>query len=252
MVIKKIFTMKAINVISLLIAMSSSALISCNKFGAATPAACEFSLYPGECFKGYLYKGFEVDSTGANAGFWIRFSLEFDKLRYEAISKSTTGWTTAYRYCPNDAVFNTFGDDSDNVKESYYSIVNSTPNVTYPLYMVTTIYSDGAFSLKANKKIADVAAGEELTDLAYIPTYPTVFPVNPPEGMNSLWRYFEIMIPLNDREIVTEDVAMHLEIPVKVGMLLHTLQDRLSEPDAPMQYEDRVLTCDFTIPMNLK
>jgi hypothetical protein len=243
--------MKAINIISLLIAMSSSALISCDKFGAATPAPCEFSLYPGECFNGYRYTGFEVDSTGVDTGFWIRFRLEFDKLSYEVLSKSATGRITAYRYCPTDAVFNTFGDDSEKVKESYYSIVNSNPSVTYPLYMVTTIYADGGLSLKANKQFAGIAAGEELAELAIIPEYPSPFPVNPPEGMNSLWRNFEIMIPLNDREIVSEDVVMHLEIPVKVGLLLHTLHDRLSDPDSPMQYENRILICDFTIPKNL-
>ena len=220
----------------------------------------EVSLFPGECLESarlkYNDQGFVIHS-GVNGGFGIKLSMDINnnKLEHEILSKEKSGHVNTYRYCPNDKVFNPFGEDSNDVKESYYSLVNSIAGIDR-WYQLTTVFSDGTFSLKANKTFAGIEAGEELSGLAYISeirfAVTSPFPVDPPECMNPLWRNFEIMIPLDNREIVTENVIMHLEIPVKVGMLLHTLQDRTSDPEAPMQYRDEVLTCDFTIPKNLK
>ena len=222
----------------------------------------EVSLYTGECLGSstlkYDSRDFGVHS-GTDAGFGIRFTIDMDNIVYETLSKTEFGETRTYRWCPNDEVFKTFGDDSKDVKESYYSIVNSNQSINRysdRWYRLTTIFSDGTLSLKANKRFAEIEAGEELSGLAYISelrnAVQSPFPVVQPEGMNPLWRDVEIIIPLDNREIVNENVVMHIDIPVKVGMLLRTLQDRITDPEAPMQYRDEVLTCDFTIPKSLQ
>lgn len=237
-------------------------IAACGKFGAATPDALELSLTPGECLESTTLRFWEnygfVTHSGRDNGFGIRLSLDIDTdhMVNEVVSRvNGVGRVRVYRLCPGDAEFASFGNDSNAVKDSYYSIVNTCLS-TDGLIQLTTVYSDGSFSLRANTSFAGIEAGEELSGLAYLAEvkhpYSSPFPVNPPQGMVSLPRNIEIIIPLNDREIIDDTVVMHVEIPVKVGMLLHTLQDRLTNPDAAMQYRDVVLTGNFTIPKNLE
>ena len=253
--------MKRICCLLLLTLLSFTFVCSCIK-GEPDMTGLELSLSPGECLRSNTLKiqeqnGFLIHS-GNYAGLGIRVRLDFDANNMDRVivSKTKNGIPGVYRLCPNDDTFNAFGNDSNEVKESYYSILNCvlTTNKLVPL---TTVYSDGAFSLRANKTFAGIEAGEELSGLSYLAEvkfnpYSSIFPINPPEGMAPLPRSIEIIIPLNDREIIDDTVVMHVEIPVKVGMLLHTLQVRLTDPEAPMQYRDEVLTGDFAIPKNLK
>jgi hypothetical protein len=51
---------------------------------------------------------------------------------------------------------------------------------------------------------------------------------------------------------VSETVTFELKIPVKVVMYLNWLNDKISDPDAPVPYEERELYCKFTTDFNLK
>lgn len=250
--------MKRLGILCLLTVFGVTMLGSCEQ---PDMTGLELSLTPGECLKSNTMRiwknnGF-VTHSGRDSGFGIRVSLDFDTNNMERVivSKTGNGIPGVYRFCPNDETFNSFGDNSTEVKESYYSILNYALT-TNKLLQLTTIYNDGSFRLKANKRFAGIEAGEELSGLAYLAEvqypYPSPFPINPPEGMVALPRSIEIRILLNDREIIDDTVIMHVEIPVKIGMLLHTLQDRLTDPDAPMQYQDEVLIGDLTIPKNMK
>lgn len=60
-------------------------------------------------------------------------------------------------------------------------------------------------------------------------------------------RVFGIYIPTRDFEEIDEDVTFNLSVPVKVGLYLTWLNDKISDPEAPFPYRDETLTCTFTI-----
>ena len=66
-----------------------------------------------------------------------------------------------------------------------------------------------------------------------------------------LGRYISVLIPLGDYQFSYENVRFHFEIPVKVGLFLHYLKDKISDPNAEMQFKDEVLTCDFSMSIGL-
>jgi hypothetical protein len=73
-----------------------------------------------------------------------------------------------------------------------------------------------------------------------------------PDGYTPILPGLVLSFPVGENEVVNEDVTFHIEIPVKVGMFLTLLKDRFTYPEAEMQFRDEILTCDFTIPRNLK
>ena len=59
-------------------------------------------------------------------------------------------------------------------------------------------------------------------------------------------------IPTEDCELTEEEVTFELNIPVKVVMYLNWINDKLTDPDAPVPYKDEVLHCKFTTRYGLK
>ena len=46
---------------------------------------------------------------------------------------------------------------------------------------------------------------------------------------------------------VEEGTELYISIPVRVGLYLNWLNDKLAEPDSQMEYRDEVLTCTIRI-----
>ena len=68
-----------------------------------------------------------------------------------------------------------------------------------------------------------------------------------PEGYAPLSRSISIRIPTEGFEIYDEPVKLQFEIPVKVGLFLHYLNNKMSDPTTTMQFRDEVLTYEFTM-----
>ena len=110
--------------------------------------------------------------------------------------------------------------------------------------------------LPADKTFAGIPAGENLASIVHFyPNsdylYKRIPSVDVPDGFFTLREGIWFTFVIEDFEVVTEDVNFHIEIPVKVGMLLNLLHDRLTDPDAQMQFKDEVLVGDILIPRGL-
>ena len=64
---------------------------------------------------------------------------------------------------------------------------------------------------------------------------------------NSLPRCLVVVIPISENDLSNNDnINIHLEIPVKVGLFLNYLNDRITNPNTEMKYRNEVLSGDFT------
>ena len=233
-------------------------LTSC--IGKITPGAREVSIYPGECLSstrlGYVAHHKWVLSyddnrpMGLEIGFKMYWDVTSDILEREL-----------YRIIPSKDVYNTFGTDSRRVKKAYNDIFDAYYATANPnLGITSTIYYCGGMVMTADKTFAGVPAGDNLAEVAIlsIPNdkynnvsrygYTPIPTIDVPEGYAIIGKAIGIYFPIDDYVLVDgEEVTFRLEIPVKVGLLLTLLRDRLTNPDAQMQYRDEVLTCYFTI-----
>ena len=57
---------------------------------------------------------------------------------------------------------------------------------------------------------------------------------------------------IEDHEVVNEYVTFKIEMPLKVGMMLTLLRDRLTDPDATMQFRDELFTGNVMFPNGLR
>ncbi len=247
-----------------------SILSSCEKFGAMTPDSIQVSLFPGECMTGNLtlcdsYKenGGAILSadgdmhSGLEIGFEINMAVQTDVV--ERIN--LIGPVSVYRQIPTDKVYNQFGDNSKNVQKGYediYAAYSEVCGVGKEKGLTSTIYYTDGMVLTADKDFAGIKAGENLASIVHgfgSEDYWQKAPIpgiSVPSNYYPLLQYIAIKFYDEGFDVVTEQVAMHLEIPVKVGMLLTLINDRLNDSEAEMQFRDEILTCDFTISKNLK
>ncbi|MBR3744494.1 MAG: hypothetical protein IKN31_05225 [Bacteroidales bacterium] len=227
-------------------------IVSCNKFGPRQPAY-KVGIYPGEC----------LESTQLGYGGHGLESIRGDKMVFviglRPYWNIEEGWKESHIYStfPSKEVYALFGDTAKKVKKAYTEILDRYINVAnhYEFNGVTsTVYYCGNMLLKADKMFAGVPAGENIAatvlpfvqdemrfEITPIPT------IDVPDSYYPLGETVRLCFLTDNYEYVSEEVTFHLEIPVKVGLMLTLLRDRLTDPDAQMQYRDEVLTCDFTI-----
>ena len=62
----------------------------------------------------------------------------------------------------------------------------------------------------------------------------------------------EFSIPMGEYKLIEEAVTFELNIPVKVVLYLTWLNNKLTNPNAPVPYTDEVLHCTFTTKYGLK
>ena len=213
-------------------------------------------IVPGESMRGPwlgITNSFRISGDGdGHLGYMFELSLDL------AIDLDKTSEKT-YRLIPRESLFEAFGEDSQNVKASFEEIYTEYKNSfeTAPANgFITTIYYGGGLVITADTDFAGVPAGgniapkvhlfpDELRQYNQIPT------ISVPEGYVPLKTSNTFKIWIDDYEVTKEYVDVHVEMPVKVGMMLTLLHDRLSNPQAQMQYRDEVLVGDFWLPRGL-
>ena len=227
-------------------------LISCDKFGP-TPPASKVAIIPGECLArtqlGYVDYGQESISngkTGLVIGFKIYWNTEGSLLNSDI-----------YGILPSKDTYSAFGKDSKKVKTSFNKIFDTyAKNVNRFDFngCTSTVYYCGGMVLTADSSFAGIPSGDNLAPVVLPFTDdPGRWEITPIPTIDIVDTYYpfadvlRLIIPLDSYSLIREAVTFHLEIPVKTGLLLTLLRDRLTDPDAQMQYRDEVLTCDFTI-----
>lgn len=227
---------------------------SCEEITIGTTPEYEVSIYPGECLSSF-HLGYNSHKQQNLAGdvpsLCIGFKLFWD-VEYEHPHSHI------FYGKPSKITYDLFDKDSKKVKKAYSKVFdNYNAEVKPHNYegVTSTVYYCGGLDMIADKDFAGIPAGKNL-ESAIIPfsVSPKVYGLTPvptidvPESYIPLGKGVAIYFPLEGHELVDgEEVTFHLEIPVKVGLMLTLLRDRLTDPDAQMQYRDEVLTCDFTI-----
>ena len=247
---------------------------SCNKL-SGTPSQ-EYTLLPGECLTSpalsFSTDHFRIVDNSTTLEHTGRFDycLVFDFDMRSVLHKVPERSDRDGRYCPAENVFDEFGENSLAVKnayETYWRDVASSTN--WETFYVSTIFYDCGASLVADKDFARFKAGENILNdaLSYdewlaaedrdhkvfiSPLWPPSSPDLHLDGFQ--YRYalganaIAIVIPWRGGEllVVDEDVTFTFKMPVKVGLYLTWLSNRLTDPNAPFPYREETLTCTFT------
>lgn len=254
-------------------------IISCGK--AAYPGDVFLHLLTGECLNSTELKYTLPDGKDQQL-YGDRFVFGF---MLDVNSHTEEDWALGYvqKIRPTDEIFDEFGSNQKTVRKEYDALYE-----TYATYCghgqytddgVTTLLYNGGISLTADKDFAGYSAGEDLGHLITGP-YDSGFsevvesnggvdPVistqsnikskldpifNIPLDYISMAGGFGIAfnIPMGDCELTEEEVTFELNIPVKVVMYLNWINDKISNPEALVPYEDKVLHCTFTTRYGLR
>lgn len=261
--------------------LTTIAVLSCNNFGAATPESHEHSFLPGECLNspnmtfypdifydtlhpctiGFLVGQGMMEDPGIesimnSATIRLSFSLDMN------IETDVSGfWNTEYRYIPGDESFSQFGSNSAKLSNEYervYKEIDFTSLSQGRSSAYSTVYYSGGMSLTSDRTFLDFAPGENIASLAFLVDYcPWIDKLEVPGILHeavghTLGRAFTLAIPVDGYEVLDESITFNLSVPVKVGMYLTWLNERLTDPDAELHYRDETLTCNFTITKNFR
>lgn len=181
-----------------------------------------------------------------------------------------------HRYIPSKGLLKTFGVNRGTVTEAYdnmfdkcYSFISGKVDALSEFSVLTALY-DGGLSLTADKDFAGIKAGENLAPMVIGTPFndyqidlwgkDTVIAagcnlaenlgavLDLPADYESLLEADQLAfsIPRGDYELTEETVNFELKIPVRVVMYLQWLNDRISDPDAPVPYKEEVLHCKFS------
>lgn len=214
-------------------------------------------IIPGECIRGpWIEYGNSFRVTGdydGHLGFLIQLGLNV------AIDSDLMADNT-YRLFPRASVIESFGEDASQVKAAYEEIFNEYRALCGEKpdnALVSTVYYCGGLVITANKEFAGIPAGENLASILHVfPDYlkesvpiPTI---DVPDDYIPLQLNNPIKFWIDDYEVVDELVEFEVRMPVKIGMMLTLLRDRITNPSAEMQFTDEVLTGHFAIPRGLR
>jgi hypothetical protein len=228
-------------------------------------------LLTGECLKNteLTYTHLEEDRwTTMLTKELCTFGFELNTVDCKTIKDSPH----SYRTIPPDDIFKSFGKNKKNVKETFMEIfetcdempVNIPDNETFST--ITILYNEG-ISLVADKKFAEYPAGENLAQ--YFKLY---------EPDNQLWQVYNntpekfgkildipleyscildadklyLNLPITGSSVINGNITFELKIPVKIVNYLQWINDKISNPNAPVPYTEEVLHCTFTTQYNFK
>lgn len=214
-------------------------------------------IIPGECIRGpWIESGNSFRVTGdydGHLGLLMQLSLNV-----ALDSEMTTD--NVYRLVPRASIIEAFGEDAAQVKNAYQEIFNEyrahfgeNPDNA----LVSTVYYCGGLVITANKEFAGIPAGENLAPILHVfPDYlkesvpiPTI---DVPENYIPLQLNNPIKFWIDGYEVVDDLVEFEVRMPVKIGMMLTLLRDRITNPSAEMQFTDEILTGHFAIPRGLR
>ena len=243
---------------------------------AATPAVHNATFLPGECLRSpaLKYEGVHFYQTTAYEKeqfkyFSLAFSCDLDYV-HETTAYQGHNYESEFRNIPPDTVFSRFGDNSETIRNNYLEVCDNNHALITRWHPVVTIFYDSGITLVANKDFAGFKAGENIVENAIdwraycqlssdseirsVSSYIMPLGSVPKIPTNEVLNYNYCLSPElcirileNGFEEVDENVTFTLSIPVKVGLYLTWLNDKISDPDAPFPYREETLTCTFTI-----
>lgn len=185
-----------------------------------------------------------------------------------------------HRYVPSQELLKAFGKNKDRVAEAYvntfdkcYSFISEKLDALSEFSVLTALYS-GDLSLTADRDFAGIKAGANLAPMI----------IGTPFNDSHLWGKDAVIadgsnlaenlgrvldlpedyeclleadmlafsIPIGDNELIEETVNFEMKIPVRVVNYLQWLNDRISDPDAPVPYKEEVLHCRFSTKFHLR
>lgn len=269
------FCMK-FNTISLLI-LGALAILGCGKIKMGDNEPLVSSFLPGECLSST-----ELSASPVNKSEFLHFGFQ---LNLGDISREKTDprpVTFRYREVPGDKLYSLFGKNESSVKKAFESTFDALAQ-SYATswggsqFSLVTILYQGGISLKADRTFAGYSAGEDIGPALccirewsdYAKESGESIVLTPYESYNSagnIGKYLDIPmdytsmlgtnvcfgLPAGDYEFTDEHITFELEIPVKVVMYLDWLNNKLSNPDAPIPCRDEVLHCRFTTNFGLR
>lgn len=232
----------------IVLSLFSLLLIGCNKSGASIPDPLEKGLLTGECLRSNNLKtSLHIDSKS----FDFAFALEMDSKTEESVGNNL------FTRVPSPSVFLRFGDNSTDIQSEYDRLldefIHNQPSYTGLLF-ASTIFYDNGMILTADKPFAGHAVGDNLFPFCTLKeqglySMDSIYFSPKCLGYNYMIPY-DMMTPFlsfqcSDFKIVDEDITFTLKIPVKVGMYLTWLNNRIANPNAEMQYEEIILEGQF-------
>lgn len=240
-----------------------SLLTACDSLPADVPEPVEHTFLTGECLvsNNLIFnpsEGFYINDYRGPLSFCFAFNLDIEAVK-DGITSYYPESFRDYRFIPSDAVFNQFAENSPKVREEYEQtwLIMDRGNGYGDMDVISLFYDEGA-SLKADKVFAGHPAGENLASYCdwrllfremRLLSFPQDNTIDSPFMLSTKG---DVRFPIGNYDIVDEVVAFTLDIPVKVVNYLSWINDRLSNPDAPIPYQEEILHCSFTIGKNLR
>ena len=192
----------------------------------------------------------DIDYNSVTLIFGLKMDIDIHRTLYD---NNSVIW-----FMPSYSLFEEFGNNADAVANNYNNVydVIGLP-YTHPYDYTAVLYDKNNFTLTADRDFAGIPAGQNLRDIAYIGNEIYDYRLSVPgieyqDNTFALDYNIYIIIPIESDPLGTEATTFSFSIPVKVGMYLHWLNDRLTDPDAQMQYRDETLTCTFTVHKDLQ
>ena len=236
---------------------------------------------PGECLGSYELKCFYPQGknyrTEADC-FTFVFQMNANSTSVEKSVSSYSDPRHLWTEMPDSDLFQRYGANSNAVNRRFEKVYadmrnywTTKSNTSDALFDFITVFYSGGMSLKADKAFAGQPAGTELT--GYLECRPDCSGAStddpllikpftksesgsvyglPIEYKGVLGTIIAFCIPLKEHTLTKDPVTFHLEIPVKKVLYLSWLNDTIDNPNAPVPYEDAILTCDFKSDYNLK
>lgn len=254
----------------MLFSLATLIITGCHMFAPTGRFPDHKVLLTGECLQNteLTYTQREIDQ-------WIDmlsdqlciFSFELNTIDCKTIK---TGYS--YHTMPPDNIFKSFGKNKKNVKDTYMEIFDSCDEIPVDIpdnesFSTITILYDKGISLVADQKFAGYPAGEDLAQ--YFKTYEPgeLFWKSYNNTPDKFGRILDIpleysciftadklslCLPISGSKLAYGDVTFELRIPVKVVNYLQWINDKISNPNAPVPYTEEVLHCTFTTKYNFK
>ena len=217
----------------------------------------ERSFVPGECLISTEVEYTEMYND-IEGYYTFRFLLGEWSTVYDPL-----GWivpwgnATSFRYIPSGDVYEQFGSNKKKVKKAYEEEYKNTwrPRSYTKIYEV---YYESGLTVTSDREFAGYPAGENIESrFANDALTPPTLPI-PNKDLADLPTIgdrfyaagtlpFKVHVKAETNE-VKEAVTFTMNIPVKIGLALTWLGNRLTDPDAPYPYREETLTCTFTVP----
>lgn len=245
---------------------------SCYMFAPSGVQSYCYEIIPGERLASSNLTRTQTENLVKNDCYFLSFHLDLAEGVSERVGVQHL--PKVFRVMPSNDLFKSL-DNTKKVKSEFKNLYESfteSYSAKYPQdfhlergYKFATILYDGEISLTANVEFAGYAAGVNLAPLfkEQLAKGDRLVPVVSNEKYNSdeagafldipldyvsmMESYLILQIPLEGKMLTNEWVKFTLEIPVKVVMYLNWLDDRITDPNAPIPYREDVLRCEFTV-----